>query len=88
MHSADTAACVLILAPIGRDAAAAAELLVRVGLRPRVCKDFAEFASNITADVAAAVLAEEALVGKAITQLCDWVSGQPPCWPRSARACW
>ena len=45
MQSADTVrACVLILAPIGRDAAAAAELLTRAGLRPCVCKDFAELA--------------------------------------------
>jgi signal transduction histidine kinase/CheY-like chemotaxis protein len=79
MQSADTArACVLILAPIGRDAAAAAELLTRVGLRPCICKDFAELAGKIDADVAAVVLAEEALFGKPITALCDWVAGQPP----------
>jgi signal transduction histidine kinase len=79
MQTADEdGACVLILAPIGRDAPAAAELLSRVGLRACVCKDFEELAGRIDAEVTAVVVAEEALFGRGIAALCDWVANQPP----------
>jgi signal transduction histidine kinase/ActR/RegA family two-component response regulator len=70
-------ACVLILAPIGRDAATAAELLRGADLQPHVCKDYAELTGQISDTVAAVVLTEEGVFGKEITTLCDWVVGQP-----------
>jgi signal transduction histidine kinase len=74
----DTAgSCVLILAPIGRDAATAAELLTHAGLKVSLCKDFADLVEKINEAVAAVLLAEEGLFGKSIAPLFDWVSHQP-----------
>lgn len=72
------AAYVLILAPIGRDAPAAAEVLARVGLRTAICRDLPGLMARIEADVAAILVAEEALFGKDISPLSAWIARQPP----------
>jgi signal transduction histidine kinase/CheY-like chemotaxis protein len=70
-------ASVLILAPIGRDGPASAELLRRVGLQAHVCKDLAELTAALTSDVATILVAEEALFRTDAAVLADWVARQP-----------
>lgn len=69
---------ILILAPIGRDAAASADLLRRSGMHADVCKDLDELTSRIDATAAAVLLAEEALFGKDCSMLAAQVGKQPP----------
>jgi signal transduction histidine kinase/ActR/RegA family two-component response regulator len=79
MAAADIAkACVLILAPIGRDAAASADLLKRAGMQAEVCKDLDELTARIDATTSAVLLAEEAVFGKALSVLSEQVAKQPP----------
>lgn len=68
---------VLVVAPIGRDAAAAAELLSRGGVSTEVCRDLACLMEHIEAGVAAVLVAEEALYRKDTTALATWVREQP-----------
>jgi signal transduction histidine kinase/ActR/RegA family two-component response regulator len=68
---------VLILAPIGRDASASAELLLRVGISSHACKDFAELTMRLALDVGAILVAEEALFNVDTSALFDWVAQQP-----------
>jgi len=79
MVQADPAnARILILTPIGRDGAASADLLNRAGLQAYVCKDLDELTARIRADTLAVLLAEEALFGKDLAVLSEWVRMQPP----------
>ena len=68
---------VLVLAPIGRDASAAAEVLGRVGLTTRICRDLPCLMEKLEADVATILVAEEALFGKDISTLSAWIARQP-----------
>jgi signal transduction histidine kinase/CheY-like chemotaxis protein len=80
MAAADIAnARILILAPIGRDAIASAELLRRAGLQADICKDLDELTPRVDAAALAVLLAEEALFGKDISRLTDQV-GKQPAW--------
>ena len=79
MVQADPAnARILILTPIGRDGAASADLLNRAGLQAYVCKDLEELTARIRAATLAVLLAEEALFGKDLAVLSEWVRMQPP----------
>ena len=79
MPAADTAnARILILAPIGRDAVASADVLRHAGMQADVCKDLEELCAKIDVDALAVLLAEEALFGKDVAVLSDWVRKQPP----------
>jgi PAS domain S-box-containing protein len=75
--TADIHTRVLILAPSGRDAAAAAEQLAAAGLHVKVCSDVAGLIEALNEGAGAAVIAEEAL-RKGLKDLADWVSRQPP----------
>ena len=67
---------VLVYAPTGRDAAAAAELLRRAGIAVQECADYAALLAGL--DGAAAVfLAEEGLVGQPPEPLTRWIRQQP-----------
>jgi len=67
---------VLVLAPTGRDAAAAAEQLSANGLRIKICGDVIGLVEALDAGAGVAVIAEEALrVGFEV--LANWVSRQP-----------
>src|SRR5690606_11273581 len=67
---------VLVYAPTGRDAAAAAELLRRAGIAVQECADYAALLAG--RDGAAAVfLAEEGLVGQPPEPLTRWIRQQP-----------
>lgn len=77
---AETAkAHVLILAPIGRDAAACTKLVDQVGLASAVCRDIGELVAMLDQNADVVLLAEEALyAGDAIAHLAAWVASQPP----------
>jgi signal transduction histidine kinase/ActR/RegA family two-component response regulator len=69
---------VLVLAPIGRDAAACVDLLSRNGIAAIACGDLSAFVSALEAGASAVFLAEEALFGKHASLLFKWVADQPP----------
>lgn len=69
---------VLVLMPIGRDAATVAKLIERAGLRPVVCNTLQEVIENLEWVIEVVVVAEEALYGNNARVLEDWVGRQPP----------
>jgi hypothetical protein len=69
---------VLILAPIGRDASASADLLRKVGLMAHVAHDVTGLVAGLTSGAGAAFVAEEALFNEDLTPLKDWIAQQPP----------
>jgi PAS domain S-box-containing protein len=75
--SADIQNRVLILAPTGRDAAAAAEQLAAAGLHVEVCNDLPRMIEKLSEGAGAAIIAEEAFRTR-LTELADWVARQPP----------
>ncbi|HEX3346732.1 MAG TPA: ATP-binding protein [Acetobacteraceae bacterium] len=68
----------LVLAPTGRDGPAAAELLRRAALAPRVCTGLPELVTGLDTDADAVFVAEEALFSHPIDALTAWVEQQPP----------
>src|SRR5690242_8463615 len=74
----DPGRCVLVLAPIGRDAPASAELLSKAGLEPYVCPTMASLLAALRDGAAAVFVAEEALFGQDPVPLENWVASQPP----------
>jgi signal transduction histidine kinase len=69
---------VMILAPIGRDASASADLLRKAGLTAHVADDLAGLLAGLTSGAGAAFVAEEALFNEDLTGLQDWIARQPP----------
>lgn len=69
---------VLVLMPIGRDAATVAKLIERAGLRPVVCNTLQEVIENLEWVIEVVLVAEEALYGNNARVLEDWVGRQPP----------
>jgi signal transduction histidine kinase len=69
---------VLVLLPVGRDAATVAALVERTGLRAVVCSTLQELIENLEWVVEVALVAEEALYGHKVRILEDWVGRQPP----------
>jgi signal transduction histidine kinase len=69
---------VLVLMPVGRDAATVAGLIERSGLRPVVCNTLQEVVEHLECIVEVVLLAEEALYGNNVRVLEDWVGRQPP----------
>jgi signal transduction histidine kinase len=69
---------VLIIAPVGRDAHAMAELLDRHGFETYVCESLAECAANIKSGAGALVLTEEALESDDSSGLFETLAAQPP----------
>jgi len=68
---------VLILAPRGRDAAVAAELLRRHGIACATCDGLPAFALCLAEGAGAALVAEEALVGDGLDEMLAWLDDQP-----------
>jgi signal transduction histidine kinase len=73
-----SSANVLILTPVGRDAVACAKLVEQAGLFPQVCRDVADLIVQLEGHADVALIAEEALYGKALASLETWVAAQPP----------
>ncbi|KQS51385.1 PAS domain-containing hybrid sensor histidine kinase/response regulator [Sphingomonas sp. Leaf198] len=74
---ADVEDRVLILAPRGRDATIAADLLGRNTIQSYVCADRAELLAEIRRGAGAIMLTEEALAGHDSSGLSEWVATQP-----------
>ena len=68
---------VLILAPVGRDAALTGSVLDHGGVESVVCSDLRELQRNLVEGAGAAVITEEALIGQDVSGLIDWVAHQP-----------
>jgi signal transduction histidine kinase len=69
---------ILVLAPIGRDAPAIADVLRRVSLDSLICVDVAALVTALDAGCGAVVLTEEALFGDGFDAVAGWVDRQPP----------
>src|SRR5437763_884290 len=68
---------VLILAPVGRDAALTQSVLDSGGVESAVCSDLHELERKLVEGAGAAVITEEALIGQDISGLVQWVAHQP-----------
>src|ERR1700731_854600 len=68
---------VLILAPVGRDAALTGTVFDRGGVKSVVCSDLRILQRNLVEGAGAAVITEEALIGQDISGLVEWVAHQP-----------
>jgi signal transduction histidine kinase len=68
---------VLVLTPIGRDAATVAGLIERTGLRAVMCNTVREVVDHMERVIEVVLVAEEALYGKNVLVLEDWVRRQP-----------
>ena len=78
MEKPDAAeAPVLVFMPIGRDAAAIAAMLQRVGIATQICHDYPELLAAIDDDAGIAFVAEEGLFGQDLDRLGDWIQRQP-----------
>ncbi len=71
-------AAVAVLAPVGRDGPASAALLREAGLAVVLCAGLPDLMAALRNGVAAVFVAEEALFGRPIDDLLDWVREQPP----------
>jgi signal transduction histidine kinase/CheY-like chemotaxis protein len=69
---------VLVLAPIGRDARAAAEQLVASDLYCRICTGLEDLHEKLREGAAVGVVAEEAFYHHGTRPLEQWVASQPP----------
>jgi signal transduction histidine kinase/CheY-like chemotaxis protein len=69
---------VLVMAPIGRDGPASAELLRRGGLLAEVCPNVEALVRELDKGAGAVFLAEEALYAAAAAPLIAWAQRQPP----------
>lgn len=68
---------VLILAPRGRDAAIAAELLRRHDIRADICGKQIDLLNSLDSGAGAVLITEEALSVQDAALLADWVAAQP-----------
>jgi signal transduction histidine kinase/response regulator RpfG family c-di-GMP phosphodiesterase len=69
---------VLVLAPTGRDSAAACSLLEQAGLACRACSGMEELCRELDIGAGGAVIAEEAFFRNDPACLFEWVARQPP----------
>ncbi len=69
---------VLVLAPIGRDARAAAEQLVASNLYSVICTDLEDLHEKLREGAAVGVVTEEAFYHRGTRPLEQWVGSQPP----------
>jgi hypothetical protein len=68
---------VLILAPVGRDTALTRSLLDRAGVESLGCSNLDDLQRNLFEGAGAAVITEEALIGRDTSELVCWVAQQP-----------
>ena len=69
---------VLVLAPTGRDSAAACSLLQQAEMTCESCSSSDELHRELAAGAGAVLVAEEAFFGTDVSALFDWVGHQPP----------
>ena len=68
----------LILAPTGRDATVAGDILREARITSLVCADIGALLSEIVSGAELAIVTEEGLRGVDTRGLAEWVAGQPP----------
>jgi signal transduction histidine kinase/ActR/RegA family two-component response regulator len=68
----------LILAPRGRDAALARDILKEAGLTSHICLDLNELLSELDRNADAAIVTEEAVRAQGIRPLVQWIAEQQP----------
>jgi PAS domain S-box-containing protein len=68
---------VLLLVPVGRDAALTRGVLAHAGIESLVCSHLDDLQRNLTEGAGAAIIAEEAMTGRDIRNLLDWIAHQP-----------
>jgi FixJ family two-component response regulator len=68
---------VLILAPRGRDAVIASDLLGRNAVAAMICRDQDELLAELDKGAGAVLLTEEAMTTEEPSALADWVAAQP-----------
>jgi two-component sensor histidine kinase len=69
---------VLILAPHGRDAEVASDLLMEAGWYTYICTDVTHLCLELKKGAAFALLTEDAVVESDVVDFASWVRGQPP----------
>src|SRR5207244_11469715 len=67
----------LILAPLGRDTALPRSLLDRAGVASVGCSNLDDLRRNLFEGAGAAIITEEALIGRDTSGLVEWVAQQP-----------
>jgi DNA-binding response OmpR family regulator len=73
----ESAGAVLIVAPIGKDAALGAEVLRRAGIASKVCASIADAAAALNAETSALLLGDEALDRNQLPGLLSALERQP-----------
>ena len=68
---------VLILAPRGRDATIAGELLGRHGIETDICADQSALIAGLRTGAGVVLMTEEALTIGDMAELSEWVAAQP-----------
>ncbi len=68
---------ILVLAPIGRDAAAIVSVLSRAGLRGEICPTLPDLIRSLDAGAGSAFIGEEALFVPEAELLISWIQQQP-----------
>jgi len=69
---------ILVLAPVGRDGPASAELLQHSNLDAYHCTSLSELVGEMAAGVGTVFVAEEGLFGRDTRPLAGWIESQPP----------
>ena len=69
---------ILVLAPVGRDAALLANTLKSAGIQTLICANADSLLGHLREGASAAVVTDEALHAEALGQLTQWLCAQPP----------
>jgi signal transduction histidine kinase/CheY-like chemotaxis protein len=77
LHAALPGERILVLAPVGRDAALLCDVLSRAGLTAVACDDMSALLRCLEVGAGAALLTEEALLPAAVSSLLEALSAQP-----------
>ncbi|MFA4937799.1 response regulator [Brevundimonas sp.] len=67
----------LVLAPVGRDAGVAAQILMEAGTVAQVCDTLDDLLTRMIEGAALAVVVEEVLINTDLNALSAWIEGQP-----------
>ncbi len=78
MRAHDQSERTLILAPHGRDALIAREVLLEAGMAADICSDLPEFLIEIERGAGVALITEEAIHTADLKGLAAWIAAQPP----------
>ena len=68
---------VLVLAPVGRDAALTCAVLDRAGIASLACSSLDDMQRKLAEGAGVAVVTEEELAGRDMSALLEWISSQP-----------